>query len=137
MILHRISKVFAFVVVFMLLSVVQAEEFKVYKNYDKALKKAKSSSKNLMMMLHSPHCPWCERMKEETLSQKETQDFIQKGYVFVSLNKYRDDYPKKFQSNMIPTIFLIDSKNENENYKMLGFQTVESFIDEVSLSEGL
>ena len=90
-----------------------------------------------MMMLHSPHCPWCNKMKNETLNQKETQNFIMNNYIFVSLNKYRDTYPKKFQSNMIPTIFLIDSKNENENYKMLGFQTVESFIDEVSLAEDL
>jgi thioredoxin-related protein len=135
--LLRIKNILILFVVFSLLSAVYASEFKIYKNYDKALKEAKKSNKNLMMMLYSPHCPWCERMKEETISQKETQDFISNSYVYVSLNKYRDNYPKKFQTNMIPTIFLIDSKNENENYKMLGFQTVESFIDEVSLSEGL
>jgi thioredoxin-related protein len=135
--LLRIKNILILFMVFSLLSTVYASEFKIYKNYDKALKEAKKSNKNLMMMLYSPHCPWCERMKEETISQKETQDFISNSYVYVSLNKYRDNYPKKFQTNMIPTIFLIDSKNENENYKMLGFQTVESFIDEVSLSEGL
>ena len=111
MISRHFKKTFVLFFALVLLSVVQAKEFKVYKNYEIALKEAKKSNKNLMMMLHSPHCPWC--------------------------NKYRDTYPKKFQSNMIPTIFLIDSKNENENYKMLGFQTVESFIDEVSLAEDL
>ncbi len=139
MISHHFKKTIFFALFLTLssTSVINAEQFKIYTNYQEALKVAKKSDKKLMMMLHSPHCPWCQRMKKETISQKETQKFINKNYIFVSLNKYTDDYPKKFETNMIPTVFLINSKDEKEIYKMLGFQSVESFIDEVTLSQDL
>ena len=106
-----------------------------YTNYNEALTQAKKQNKPLLMFVYTDYCPWCEKMKKTTLSHKKTIEFINKNYIFLTINKEKDDYPKEFIPRYIPTTYLIDAQKEEEVYALFGYKTSSELIEELSDSE--
>jgi thioredoxin-related protein len=114
---------------------VLAQNLITYTNYDQALAVAKKENKPLLMFVYTDYCPWCDKMKKNTLSHKKTIEFIQKNYIFLSVNKDNSVYPEKFIPRYIPTTYLIDATNEEELYALYGYKTTTELIKELDDDE--
>ncbi|MFA7084038.1 MAG: thioredoxin family protein [Arcobacteraceae bacterium] len=108
-----------------------SQELVTYTNYEKALNIAKKENKNLLMFVYTDDCPWCSKMKKQTLSHEKTIEFINNNFIFLTINKNSSVYPKEFIPRFIPTTYLIDAKNEEELYALYGFKTSDALILEL------
>ena len=98
-------------------------------NYNTALKKAKDQNKQIVMVLVSSHCPWCERLEEEVLFLEYTNELLQKNYIPLVQYSGGDEFPAKFDSYVVPTIHFIDSKNESLIESIYGFNNNWRFYE--------
>jgi len=81
-------------------------------SFDKALDLAKRENKPIMVYIEASHCPWCEKMKEETLEDSDTIRVLNKEYILVKLDIDSKDVKKYFPNTyMTPTTYFV-------NYKM-------------------
>jgi len=106
-------------------------ELQTVSNFDEAIKQAKQKNKNLLVFMHSEHCPWCTKMKDTTLKDTETIEFINNRYIFVSLDKDTDKYPKHLKPEIIPTTYLIDQNTQDIKYTLYGYKPTEYLINEL------
>lgn len=111
------------------------QPLKTYTNYEEALHQAKTQNKRVLMFMYTDNCSWCKKMKQTTLNDKKTIEFINKNYIFLAINKDKGTYPEKFIPRYIPTTLLIDQKNEEEIYALLGYKTSSELIDELNDDE--
>ena len=78
--------------------------------YEEALEIAKEQDKRVMVLMVQDNCRYCKRMKETTFKDKEVIKRINKDYIFVEINRYKDDYPKKqFSVYGVPTTFFVNN----------------------------
>lgn len=106
-----------------------------YTNYNEAIKEAKSHNKRVLMFMYTDTCSWCKKMKQTTLSDAKTIEFINKNYIFLTMNKEKGIYPQKFNPRFIPTTLLIDPKDEEELYALFGYKTSKELMDELNDDE--
>lgn len=106
-----------------------------YTNYNEALHQAKLQKKRVLMFMYTDNCSWCKKMKQTTLNDPKTIEFINKHYIFLTMNKDNGTYPEKFTPRYIPTTLLIDAKNEEELYALLGYKTSRQLIEELNDDE--
>lgn len=107
-------------------------DLKVNHNYENAIAKAKKSNKRVLLYLKSGYCPWCHKMEKEILHNKKITKFINDNYIFLTLDKDNDEYPKQFFSDIVPTTYLIDPTSQDKVHTMYGYVKVPVFIDELS-----
>ena len=112
-----------------------SQSLHTYTNYNEALAQAKKQHKPLLMFIYTDYCSWCDKMKKNTLSHQKTIEFINKNYIFLSINKEKDAFPKEFIPRYIPTTYLIDSKTQEEIYALFGYKTSSELIEELSDNE--
>lgn len=74
-----------------------AKKFNYETNYKEALKKAKINKKDIVFILVSDYCPWCDRLKEEVLSLEYTNEILHEFYIPLLQNSTYDEYPSKFE----------------------------------------
>lgn len=98
-------------------------------DYNTALQKAKNQNKQIVMVLVSSHCPWCERLEEEVLFLEYTNELLQKHYIPLVQYSGNDEFPSKFDSYVVPTIHFIDSKNESIIESIHGFNNNWRFYE--------
>lgn len=97
-------------------------------NYDEAIRMAKSQNKKVMVFFHSEYCGWCDKMKKTTLKNPEVIEFINKKYIFVSIDRDKDAYPQKLTPRFVPTTYTIDPKTGAEIDVILGYKNANDFI---------
>lgn len=112
-----------------------AQELVTYTHYQEAINQAKQQNKPLLMFVYTDYCPWCDKIKQHTLKHKKTIEFISKNYIFLSIDKEKDEYPEKFIPRFIPTTYLIDAKTQEEIYALYGYKTTTQLIEELSDEE--
>ena len=120
-----------FILLFIFTSILYAEKLRVFSSYDKALKIAKKENKKLLMFIHSDYCPWCHKMKKETLKDEDTIAFINERFVFLSVDREDLSYPDRFFPKYIPTTHLIEPNKQKNIYSMPGFKPTEHLINEL------
>jgi thioredoxin-related protein len=98
---------------------------------DNAIKVAKDENKKILFFVYSEYCPWCDKMKDETLSNDKAIKFINDKFVFVRASKELDDIPKEFNPRFIPTTYLIDPNTKDEIYALYGFKHTNELIEEL------
>lgn len=108
-----------------------AQNLVTFTNYEEALNSAKKNGKNILMFVYTDSCSWCKKMKKETLSNKNSIEFINKNFIFLTINREKDSFPKEFSPRFIPTTYLIDAKNEEEIYALYGFKSSKELISEL------
>lgn len=105
------------------------KEYGYLNNYEIALKKAKEEKKDIVLVLVSDYCPWCDRLKKEVLSLEYTTELLQEYYIPLILNNSVDMYPDKFSSRIVPAIHFISYKDESIIETVVGFNNNYRFYE--------
>lgn len=116
---------------FLVIQMLFAQELSILTSYDKAIQKAKQENKRVLLFIYSDYCPWCDKMKVRTLSNKEVIKFISEDFIFVSINRESKAYPKEFTPRFIPTTYLIEPHTQEEVYALYGYKTATEFLYEL------
>ncbi|MBN2248735.1 MAG: thioredoxin family protein [Campylobacterales bacterium] len=93
-----------------------------------AFAKAKAENKNVMLMVEASRCRWCEKMKEETLSNEEVQKRLQ-NYILVKVLRSDKEEMKVLPESYYPapsTFFMTPDGEIIE--RAIGFFEAEDFI---------
>ena len=83
-----------------------------YELFDKALQKAKKEHKIVMIKATSPYCHYCKIMEREVLSDKDIVKLLQKGFVSVAVDVYKDPLPQGLKYKVTPTFFFLDGNGK-------------------------
>jgi thioredoxin-related protein len=107
---------------------------------DKALQKADKEHKMLMVYLHRIGCSYCNSMDEFTLDDDKVIDFIEKHFIFRSVNITTDhevtfekktteglEFAKETGYNFYPTVLFFDNKGELV-YASVGYKDEFDFL---------
>ncbi len=98
---------------FLLATTLWGTELPWRSDYARALAEAKKAGKNLMIFIEAKHCPYCEKMKQEVLSDPDVVRSVQEGFVPVRLliddPIVKREFPK---TSVTPTIYFITPKKE-------------------------
>ena len=104
-----------------------ANEIQFEHDFNKALQKAKSQNKEVMMMYSATYCPECNYMKEIVFKNREVNQYIQKHFIVLSLDIQKDTLPDGFDFIGIPTFFFID-ENATEKNRIVGGDKADKFL---------
>ena len=104
-----------------------AGELQFEHDFHKALQKAKSQNKEVMMMYSATWCPECNYMKEVVFKNKEVAGYIQKHFIVLSLDIQKDKLPEGFKYIGIPTFFFI-GKDATEKNRIVGGDKADKFL---------
>ncbi len=97
-------------------------------NYQKALSKAKSEDKPLMLYLYLPNCKSCGYMNENVFSDRQIIDYLGKNYVAVKLYPNDSGLPIELRSEMSPVFFFLNSQNSEVIESIMGGKNAEKFL---------
>jgi thioredoxin-related protein len=100
--------------------------------YKKALVKAKNEKKDMMILMVSNFCPWCQKLEKVVLSKEKINTQIHKKYIPLILNKDENNYPKQFETPMVPTVFFVDYKTEQIKSKVIGYNNRQKIINTIN-----
>lgn len=112
-----------------------AKKYNYETDYKIALEKAKLEKKDIIFVLVSDHCPWCDRLKEEVLSLEYTNEIVQKHYIPLFINGDRSKYPNHLNSYVIPTIHFVSFKDESIIETIIGFNANYRFYEIIEEKE--
>lgn len=113
-----------------------AVELTFNNSYKEAMELAKKENKNVVLFAHSPFCPWCIKMEEDTLSDKNIIKLLNDNFIFLmidlSVDIQLDDVPDRFLPRGTPTTFVIDPNGEKLLYTLRGYHNAKSFSRSLS-----
>jgi thioredoxin-related protein len=92
----------------------------VYNNYAQALRVAKKSKKNLFILFEKEYCPWCTKLKNITLQDRQLTELLNRDFVVVILDKNRDKFPAQYDPSRVPVVYMANF-NEKVFVKKLGY----------------
>jgi len=102
-------------------------------SFEEAINKAKKDKNLVMLLIEDNYCPWCTKLKNQTLNDKEVLDILQTDYISIKFYKY-EDIPKQFKVRLVPTIFIIDPENIKTLETSVGFISPSSLRDKLILN---
>jgi len=128
---------FSILAAFALLCAFQApafsQEAKWYTDFAKAAAEAKAGNKSILLdFTGSDWCPWCIRMKKETLDQAAFKDYAAKNLVLMEVDfpdskpqteavkKQNKELQAKYKADGFPTFVLVDADG-NIQGKQVGY----------------
>jgi len=98
-------------------------------NYKKALEKAKKAGKPLMLFMTTSYCPWCRKLENRILSQKDIDKTVKEKYIPITLNLDKDSYPEPFaKTRFTPIIYIVNSTTEQIEHKFVGYSARDEFL---------
>ena len=100
-------------------------------DYDEALVKAKQENKIVYVFIGTANCPFCNKLKETTLSDKSVIDAINKDFVPIYLSVDIDDVPKQFNLRFYPAHYFVDT-NGKIIYSTAGYREKSTFLELLS-----
>lgn len=95
--------------------------------YETALKKAIDEKKSIMMIASTKSCPWCRKFERQTLKKDEINKIIKNNFIPLSVDQDLENYPKKFEVKVVPTIYFINPNDETVIEKVLGYKNKKEF----------
>lgn len=120
------------IVLFFFSVVLNATELRHADSYQDALVNGKNENKVVVLFAHHPQCPWCRKMKRETLSNTEVIQLLNEKFIFVtvdlSLDIETEDVPMEFLPEGTPVTYIIDPATEEKLYSLRGYKSPESFL---------
>ena len=122
------SIIFIFLFVSFLHGLDFTKKYGYYENYNEAVKIAKESKRDIVMVIVSDYCPWCDRLKEEVLSLEYTNEILHKNYIPLMLYS-RNQYPRKFDTYVAPTIYFVSYRDESILETIVGFNNNWRFYE--------
>lgn len=110
-----------------------AQDIVWYKNFAQGQAAAQASNKQLLVLITTDVCPWCMKLKHETLKDPRIIKQINDRFVAVELNRDRDAYPPQFRSRVVPTTFFATKDGQLLIRPVIGFwdsENYSSYIDD-------
>jgi len=96
-------------------------------SYEQALKKAKKSNKPILMVIGQEGCPWCRKFEVKTLTRKAINNMVQESFIPLSVLRYKDNFPERFQPKGVPTVLFIEPKGQKVFYKSFGYKSKREY----------
>ena len=94
-------------------------------NLNGALTRAGNELKPVLLVFASPNCPWCVRLKSETLAEKEVLAALE-GFICVAVDTSRDaQTAQDFQVRGIPVTMILSGDGRPQS-------VVEGFMDKAA-----
>ncbi len=103
-------------------------------NINKLTKQATKENKTVLLFFHMKYCPYCEKMIDESFSNKDIQAQLKKDFTVVDVNindsetimfndfkGSKSKFSKKMDINFYPTILFLNSDNEI-TYTLRGYR---------------
>lgn len=99
-----------------------------YNSVSKAQAAAQKENKILFIFIEAANCPYCEQMKDETLSDKDVVRSINNDYIALSVDIDSQDGQRYFkQVALTPTMYFY-SPDGKLLESLEGFQNLEFFF---------
>lgn len=98
-------------------------------SYKEAHAKALAEHKPLMILFVTTSCPWCQKLKHQTLKKDDVSTVVQRSFVPVLLDKETDTFPKAFMPPVVPTIVFVAPNKEEKFFEILGYKPMEEFLE--------
>lgn len=98
--------------------------------YQNALERAEKEGRPVLMFVSSESCPWCQRMKRETLSDAQVVAAIKEGFVplFLEAPAGREEFKKSgLEVDGVPATLFLDSQGR-EFGRVEGFMPPEEYL---------
>lgn len=107
-----------------------AHENNYYTSYQEALALSKQTGKPIFMLIVTTTCPWCEKLKKQTLIKEEIHTAISKHYIPLILNRDKALYPiNRFEAKVVPTVFIVDGITQEILNASYGYKSKEKFLE--------
>ena len=116
-----------------------AKKLGYHTDYQKAVAIAKKEQKPLMLLVVTSYCPWCRKFERKTLASETIAAAVHSKFVpvIVDRNKDAENFPKKFQTPRIPTVFFVDPNDDTEFWETIGYVKKSEFADALKEAENL
>jgi len=101
-------------------------------DFNKALEKAKSEKKYIMVVADAPSCPWCRKLEENILSIGNIDKIVHSKFVTAVVNvdtKGEPMFLKKKKST--PIIYIVDPRDKSIKATFAGYPNAKNFIDSI------
>ncbi len=105
------------------------QEYGYMDSYQEAKSKALAHNKPMMILFVTASCPWCQKLKHQTLKKDDVNTIIHDSFIPVILDKETDDFPQGLTPMVVPTIVFIEPKNETKFFEIIGYKTVGDFLE--------
>lgn len=100
-------------------------------NYESALKEAKVSNKTVMIIFDQDSCSYCDKFKQDTLSNSQVQEKINSSFIPVVVDVNKDyDLASKYKVFGTPSVVFSDS-NGKEIHRVGGYVDANEFLEEI------
>ncbi|MEF3192041.1 MAG: thioredoxin family protein [Campylobacterales bacterium] len=116
-----------FMVVLIMALFASAAELQWVKGYDQALAIAKAEGKGVMVVMTTKACPWCQKLKRETLKHPRIMAKIASGFIATEIDRDEDSYPKQLHTKLVPTTFFLSNSATPLIRPVIGYWDVENF----------
>ena len=100
-----------------------------------ALKRAKKENKILLIYIEAKHCPWCHKMLETTLSDKDVVRNLNKDYILYKVDIDSKEGKKYFNNVAITPTTLFVTSNKEVLEQIDGYLDTEFFFWSMSKAE--
>jgi len=117
-----------FIILFLLLSTLHSANLNWEHNYYQALYDAKVQDKDVYLFIGADKCRWCDKFKNETLSNKDVIEKLKEKFVLLYMSRDQHKIPNKFKLRGVPWQYFLDYKG-NIIYKAQGGREIDGFYD--------
>jgi thioredoxin-related protein len=103
-----------------------------YITFEKALNRAKSEDKIILIKATAPHCRYCKEMEQKVLVDEKIVNLLNKNFVIVSVDVSKETLPLELSVSMTPSFFFVFVNKDNEKVKIKripGSWSKEDFLD--------
>ena len=121
-----------FLAIAFLASFCLATELKIEEDPAKALEIGKQQNKKVIMFIHTKYCPWCSKMKKETLKDEKVINLINEKFIFSSVDQDKGLLPANLNPKFVPMTYVIDTKMNKVVGVLPGFMKADIFMEEIS-----
>ncbi len=96
-------------------------------NLNGALSRSGNELKPVLVVFSSPNCPWCVRLKTETLAEKDVQTALE-GFICVAIDTSRDPRTaQEFQVSGVPLTLILSGDGRLQAIGE-GFMSKDAFL---------
>ncbi len=106
-----------------------ASKMNYHLDYNSALTIAKKEQKELMVVMVANFCPWCVKFEKLILEKPKYDNKIKSKFIPVILNNEENNFPDFLKTQIVPTIYFIDFKNEIIKDKIVGYNNRVDFLN--------
>ncbi|WP_455755625.1 thioredoxin family protein [Sulfurimonas sp.] len=105
-----------------------------YRDYNKALSQAKKEDKVIMLVIIGDYCPWCRKFERKTLQRAKVAINVQNNFIplIVDKNYDKDKYPARFSTQIVPTVYYIEPKKEQQLFQSLGYIKRDEYQEQLN-----